>query len=235
MKSLRMAVVALAMLAVGVPAAQAQGKNGKQQGRKSSTAQVPPGHLPPAGMCRIWLDGVPPGRQPRATDCATARRDAPSNARVIYSDGTAWRSDHRVAGRRDDDRDRQSPAYKRDQGDDARRDDCKQRDRDGRCVNVSGPVTDDGRVTSTDGRRLPEMKNAAIRPLFGKTSDVKEWTPASTDRVRQFDSDGDGLPERAEFYGKDGGLVAVWYDRDENGRAERVEWYENGRVTRTYR
>ncbi|MGZ8493336.1 MAG: hypothetical protein ACXWZS_14155, partial [Gemmatirosa sp.] len=45
---------------------------------------VPRGHLPPPGLCRIWIDGVPPGRQPRATDCATARRNRPANARILY-------------------------------------------------------------------------------------------------------------------------------------------------------
>ena len=44
---------------------------------------VPPGQRPPAGLCRVWIDGVPAGRQPRATDCATARANAPLNSRII--------------------------------------------------------------------------------------------------------------------------------------------------------
>jgi len=47
-------------------------------------SNVPPGQRPPAGMCRVWIDGVSPGRQPRATDCATARANAPANSRIIY-------------------------------------------------------------------------------------------------------------------------------------------------------
>lgn len=45
--------------------------------------------MPPAGLCRVWYDGVPPGRQPRATDCAEAERIAArdGSARVIYGDG----------------------------------------------------------------------------------------------------------------------------------------------------
>jgi hypothetical protein len=35
-------------------------------------------------MCRIWIDGVPPGRQPAPTDCPTAIRRKPPNARVIF-------------------------------------------------------------------------------------------------------------------------------------------------------
>jgi hypothetical protein len=39
-------------------------------------------------MCRIWIDGVPPGHQPAPTDCATAAARVPPNARIIYGDQT---------------------------------------------------------------------------------------------------------------------------------------------------
>lgn len=55
------------------------------QGRRGGA--VPPGQRPPAGMCRVWIDGVPPGRQPAPTDCATAYRMAGPNARVIDGRG----------------------------------------------------------------------------------------------------------------------------------------------------
>lgn len=45
-----------------------------------------PAHLPPSGMCRIWLENVPAGQQPAPTDCASAIRNRPQNARVIFSD-----------------------------------------------------------------------------------------------------------------------------------------------------
>ena len=64
----------------------------QQQGqgnRKSS--HIPPGQMPPAGMCRIWIDGVPPGQQPAPTDCQTAVATKPANARVIFGgDGTSF-------------------------------------------------------------------------------------------------------------------------------------------------
>ncbi|HEU5286846.1 MAG TPA: hypothetical protein VFV20_00440 [Candidatus Limnocylindria bacterium] len=47
-------------------------------------SSVPPGQRPPAGMCRVWIEGVPPGRQPAVTDCATARATAPLNSRIIF-------------------------------------------------------------------------------------------------------------------------------------------------------
>src|ERR671925_2369990 len=61
------------------------------QSRDRGPDKVPPGHRPPPGMCRIWIDGVPPGQQPEPTDCATAVRERPAGARVIFGD----RSDHR--------------------------------------------------------------------------------------------------------------------------------------------
>ena len=39
-------------------------------------------------MCRIWINGVPPGHQPRPTDCVTAERNVPYNGRVIYGSNT---------------------------------------------------------------------------------------------------------------------------------------------------
>jgi hypothetical protein len=47
---------------------------------------VPSTHLPPPGMCRIWLDNVPPAQQPAPTDCANAVRNQPRNGRVIFND-----------------------------------------------------------------------------------------------------------------------------------------------------
>lgn len=74
------------------------------QGRGHDGDKVPRGHLPPAGMCRIWIDGVPPGRQPEPTDCATARRQLPRNARVVYGERTsAVRGDDRLSIFRDRD------------------------------------------------------------------------------------------------------------------------------------
>jgi hypothetical protein len=53
-----------------------------------SSSKIPPGQLPPRGMCRVWIDGVPPGQQPPVTDCATARIESARtpNSHVIYGD-----------------------------------------------------------------------------------------------------------------------------------------------------
>lgn len=61
------------------------------QGAREKNAPVPKASLPPAGMCRIWLDNVPAARQPAPTDCPTAIRNKPPNARVIFPPRTAER------------------------------------------------------------------------------------------------------------------------------------------------
>lgn len=47
---------------------------------------VPREYMPPPGMCRIWIDNVPPKQQPAPTDCATAVRNKPRNGRVVFSE-----------------------------------------------------------------------------------------------------------------------------------------------------
>ncbi|MDQ3949443.1 MAG: hypothetical protein M3282_03770, partial [Gemmatimonadota bacterium] len=61
------------------------------QGRDRDKEQddVPAGHRPPPGMCRVWVGGVPPGQQPAPTDCRTAIRNRPPNGRVIFGDDYA--------------------------------------------------------------------------------------------------------------------------------------------------
>lgn len=45
---------------------------------------IPPGHLPPPGMCRVWFDDRPPGHQPPPVSCAEAAYYAPPGARILY-------------------------------------------------------------------------------------------------------------------------------------------------------
>ncbi|WP_158514878.1 hypothetical protein [Gemmatimonas phototrophica] len=53
---------------------------------KDAKGGVPREYLPPAGMCRVWVDGVPAQQQPAPTDCASAVRNKPSNGRVVYGE-----------------------------------------------------------------------------------------------------------------------------------------------------
>ena len=74
----RLILVLAALVTAAAPA------GAQERGRGADP--VPTAYRPPAGMCRIWLDGVPAGQQPAPTDCATAVRNRPSNGRVIFGD-----------------------------------------------------------------------------------------------------------------------------------------------------
>jgi len=47
---------------------------------------IPPGHLPQPGECRIWIPGTPPGRQPHraSSECDRITREAPAGSWVVY-------------------------------------------------------------------------------------------------------------------------------------------------------
>ncbi len=49
-----------------------------------SRDDIPESYRPPAGLCRVWLDNVPPAQQPAPTDCSSAIKNRPSNGRVIF-------------------------------------------------------------------------------------------------------------------------------------------------------
>ena len=56
----RIALAVLVVLASAAPAAASD---------KNKGFHVPPGHLPPPGMCRIWYLDRPPGHQPPPGPC----------------------------------------------------------------------------------------------------------------------------------------------------------------------
>lgn len=72
--------VLMGSLAVASPAAAQKRDDDRRD------AEIPKAHRPPPGMCRVWLDDVPPGQQPASTDCKTALRNKPAKARVIFGD-----------------------------------------------------------------------------------------------------------------------------------------------------
>jgi hypothetical protein len=71
---------------------------GQGQGRKKGWVQgIPPGQLPPPGLCRAWLPDVPPGRQPAPGPCGEVAYALPPGARLVYG-GARGKGDTLPAG-----------------------------------------------------------------------------------------------------------------------------------------
>lgn len=62
-------------------------------GHKHSHFHIPPGHMPPAGMCRVWIPGRPPGHQPPPGDCRVLSRQVPRRAYLIAYGDRRWSYD----------------------------------------------------------------------------------------------------------------------------------------------
>lgn len=78
-----LSVTPSAGVAQGAQRAQSKAEASKAE---SSKADIPKEYLPPARMCRVWIDGVPAAQQPAPTDCPTAIQRKPANGRVIYGE-----------------------------------------------------------------------------------------------------------------------------------------------------
>lgn len=68
--------------ALAVTVAEAQATSAASSG--SAVPDIPKEYVPPAGMCRIWLDAVPAAQQPAPTECSIAVRNKPPNGKVVY-------------------------------------------------------------------------------------------------------------------------------------------------------
>lgn len=172
------------------------------QARRARYERIPPGHLPPSGMCRAWIDGVPAGRQPRATSCATARAQAARYGGVVihgddyYRDGErkskgkhkAKKHDRRDRDRDDDRDDRRDRRRDRDDDD---RDERGDRDDDDRYGRDGGRNRDrycmdadrDGRCDVTQGRTRDRTRDASRPGTIPGTSWPRgSTTPTGTQR-----------------------------------------------------
>ncbi len=70
------------LMAVAAPWAASDAQ--RPTGSRTAADSVPKEYQPPAGMCRIWLNGVPPTQQPAPTECSLAVRNKPPNGTVVY-------------------------------------------------------------------------------------------------------------------------------------------------------
>ena len=56
----------------------------KKRHAKRGPLNIPPGHLPPPGKCKIWYPNTPPGHQSKKHgDCRTLQRRVPQGAWLI--------------------------------------------------------------------------------------------------------------------------------------------------------
>lgn len=195
------------------------------QSRDRGPDNVPPGHRPPPGMCRIWIDGVPPGQQPEPTDCATAVRERPAGARVIFGDR---RSDGDDRAKGSDKRGGKKAKVAKGFADEDRRD---RRD-DDRCATIqSGEDCDE--IVRRPGT-WPQMAAAIALARGSRTDDVRRWLGSAAATVRYEDRDRNGRPEHASWYDRAGQLVQEWVDADRDGIADTIRLYRDGKLMRVY-
>lgn len=103
-----LALTAVAAFATFSVAAQAQSSPPPVRslvpitGKGGAKDDVPESHLPPRGMCRIWIDNVPPAQQPAPTDCASAIKNRPPNGRVIFPEDGGRTTGERAKGAKRD-------------------------------------------------------------------------------------------------------------------------------------
>jgi len=72
------------LLASAVGAQEPRERTTREPQPRELQPRVPGAFTPPAGLCRLWIDGVPPSQQPAPTDCASAIRNRPANAAVVF-------------------------------------------------------------------------------------------------------------------------------------------------------
>jgi hypothetical protein len=69
--------------AAAKPATKSTVKPATKSASSALTLKVPEAHLPPAGQCRIWKEGVSVFKQPQATGCDGIVATAPAGSMIL--------------------------------------------------------------------------------------------------------------------------------------------------------
>jgi len=162
--------------------------NTSEAQRRDRGENIPAGYLPPAGKCRIWIDGMPRGVQNKPMDCDAAERAAKARTHIIYGSEVPFPTSH-AGGWSSKKHDRWS-------------------------------------------QRLPEMQAAILYQRGERSKQLNRWVGERDLRVEAVDMDNNGRPERATWLNRSGKVLQVWTDQNRDGRADRLAFYDNGKLYR---
>ena len=207
--------------------------SGALAGAQSSASQpnIPAAYEPPAGMCRVWLRDVPPMQQPAPTDCRAALRTKPVGAVVIYGPEPKrssftpndWSRRDNPRPARDDDHTR-TPFRS---GSDV----CGDVNRDGLCDEAQGgeACVDTRNSARCDDAAppMPAMRSAVLWIEGQRPADLQRWFGGLNVAARFVTAARGAVPERVQWFDGDGHLIQVWSDRNNDGRADRVEIFNH--------
>lgn len=177
---------------------------------------VPSAYTPPAGMCRVWLQGVPPVQQPAPTDCRSALRAKPVGATVIYG------PESRRAGYRADDWSRPSLRIR------GAAEPCVDVSRRNGCDETASGAADgcvDGGRDARCEESMPSMRSAVLWTEGQRPADIQRWFAGQNVAARFTPPARGGSPDRVQWFDIDNHLVQIWIDRNGDGRADRVELF----------
>lgn len=93
-------------------------------------------------------------------------------------------------------------------------------------------------VEVNDGRRfpsrLPDMMSAISYNQGRRTNDVMQWLGNENYRVRYSDVNHANRPRRATWFDNGGRTIQEWIDSNDDGRADSVRLFRNGRLLRVF-
>lgn len=133
-------------------------------------------------------------------------------------------------GERDRDRDRDRD---RERDRDRDRNGCIDRNRDGRCDDGAGIPSTIPNVPA--GTSLPDMMGAILIGQGQRSADVSRWLGDANVRPRYTTPLAGRAPTRVTWLDSAGRILQIWTDTNADGRADRVDYYQNGRLVRSTR